>query len=330
MSDDMTGPRSEEVSFEGKGGRLAGTLTAPGGVPRAAVLILSGSGQGDRDGKMKELPTRLYAEIADVLTGLGCTTLRYDKRGVGQSPGDIYSVGMTDRVDDAESAVAYMEGRGMGPVVVLGHSEGCILGVAVNRRHPLAGLILLAGPCEPLSATSERQRELGLDELRHMKGYGGFIVRLLHVADSQERKSRTLIDQIMSTDVQWIKVGRTKINARWIREHFRHDIATDLPFVECPALAITGAKDIQVLPEHAEKIAGLVKGPSEWHVIDGMTHLLRRTTKSMTMISLMKIYREQAQEPVDKELVGFVKEWLDRYFPVSGTAAAMSDSEERR
>lgn len=135
------------------------------------------------------------------------------------------------------------------------------------------------------------------------------------------RTLRTKIDFIPRCA---IKVGRAKLNARWLREHFQHDIADDLPFVACPTRVVTGQRDIQVLPDDERKIAGLVKGPAQRQVMDDMTHLLRRTSRPMTMLSLMKIYRQQIKEPVDAHLVELIESWMDSHFPGRREAAPIS------
>lgn len=128
--------------------------------------------------------------------------------------------------------------------------------------------------------------------------------------------------KIMATDQPWIRVSGVRVNAKWIREHCEHDINRDLPAVRCPALAITGSKDIQVLPEHARMLAEAVSGPAEWHIIPGMTHLLRRTEKEVDMIKLMKLYKEQIKKPVDGELLALLGSWIDATFPRGAEATA--------
>ena len=318
--------REENVTFPGAGGTLAGTLTLPlASTPRGTVLILPGSGANDRDGNSKKLKMNIYRDLAQILAAIGFAALRYDKRGVGQSPGDIYSVGFWDRVDDAESAVRYLRGREGGdiqPIILLGHSEGCIIAPVVNRRLEVQGLILLAGPCESLEDTLRRQQAQGIEDLGHLPGFTGFIVRLLHVQESQRRKTKALMARIRGTDRPWIRVSGVKMNAKWIREHLAYDVRQDLPAVHCPTLAITGTKDVQVMPEHAREIAETVSGPGEWYLIQDMTHILRRTAAEQNMITLIKLYRQLGSQPIDAELVSRMREWFDRYFPESGPHAS--------
>ncbi|WP_199426637.1 alpha/beta hydrolase family protein [Thermaerobacillus caldiproteolyticus] len=120
-----------------------------------AVLILSGSGPLNRDGNdaKGKLQLNLYKQLASFITSLGFITLRYDKRGIGESEGDYFSAGMWDLVHDAKSAVQFLKNHPSVDdqrIIVLGHSEGTTLAVALNTIERIHGLILLSGAGERL------------------------------------------------------------------------------------------------------------------------------------------------------------------------------------
>ena len=80
--------RSEDVTYAGGAGNLAGTLTLPDGAgPFPAVLLIAGSGAQDRDENVAG--HRPFLLLADALTRLGTAVLRVDDRGVGGSAGSI-------------------------------------------------------------------------------------------------------------------------------------------------------------------------------------------------------------------------------------------------
>ena len=82
--------REEEVSFAspGAGVTLAGTLTLPkGGGPFPAAVLIAGSGPQDRDEAVAN--HRPFLLMADALTRKGIAVLRYDKRGIGKSSGNL-------------------------------------------------------------------------------------------------------------------------------------------------------------------------------------------------------------------------------------------------
>ena len=79
------------IKFPGAGGiELGGTLMLPGiaaskRVP--GVVLIAGSGPTDRDGNNPLVPERidLLRQVAERLAEAGIASLRYDKRGIGQS-----------------------------------------------------------------------------------------------------------------------------------------------------------------------------------------------------------------------------------------------------
>ncbi len=55
-----------------------------------------------------------------------------------------------------------------------------------------------------------------------------------------------------------MRQGLVKINAKWVREHFLHNVVDNLKKAVCPVLAVTGSKDFQTNPECVKKVPGLV------------------------------------------------------------------------
>src|SRR5690625_149543 len=156
----MTFPDTEEVTFPG-------------------ILILAGSGKLNRDGNAKrgKFQLHLYKQLADILTSFGFATMRYDKRGIGESEGDFLTTGLWDAVIDAENALDVLASHprvDSNRIIVLGHSEGCIVGTALNERMPVKGLILLSGGGGGIRENLDLQREQLYKEMRTAKGLKGF------------------------------------------------------------------------------------------------------------------------------------------------------------
>src|SRR6185312_6876580 len=82
--------KSEEVSFENVRAhvKLAGTISLPNGKgPFPAVLLIAASGPEGRDEEVEG--HHVFVVLADYLLRHGIAVLRYDKRGVGASSGDL-------------------------------------------------------------------------------------------------------------------------------------------------------------------------------------------------------------------------------------------------
>lgn len=141
--------RSEDVTYINDGLQYGGTLTIPQGKGRfPAVLLITGSGQQDRDETI--LGQKPFAVIADALTRDGFIVLRVDDRGIGNSTGDFATSTTADFVKDVNASVNYLISR---PEVndkkigLLGHSEGAMIApVVASQRKDIDFIVLLAAP----------------------------------------------------------------------------------------------------------------------------------------------------------------------------------------
>ncbi|HHQ8912651.1 TPA: alpha/beta hydrolase family protein [Bacillus cereus] len=299
---------------------LQGTLTKPKADGKyAAVVIIAGSGEIDRDGTIVplKLEANIYKDLAHVIAGQGVVTLRFDKRGVGKSGGEFLKTGMWDLVSDIESTITYLKEQPfVDPenIVLAGHSEGCMLATVVNARTPVNGLILLTGAAESLEEATKRQREIAYKELKEQKGIKGKLMRLLNVEKRGEKQMEKIKEKMMNTEKDTIKVGFKPMNAKWFREHFQHDIYKDLQQVTCPVLAIAGDKDIQADPGRAKRISDYVKGDSEVYVIKNMDHSLKVFEGEFKALDFKKNYEEGSRKPLHPELEEIIINWLESYF----------------
>ncbi|KAA0745136.1 alpha/beta hydrolase [Bacillus sp. AY3-1] len=299
---------------------LQGTITKPKVDGKyAAVVIIAGSGEIDRNGTILplKLESNIYKDLAHVLAQLGVVTLRFDKRGVGKSDGEFQKTGMWDLVSDIEAMVAYLKEQPFVDsenIILAGHSEGCMLATVVNARTPVNGLILLTGAAESLEEATKRQREIAYKELKEQKGIKGKLMRLLNVEKRGEKQIEKIKEKMMNTEKDTIKVGFKPMNAKWFREHFQHDIYKDLQQVTCPVLAIAGDKDFQANPEKAKRIGDYVQGDSEIYVVKNMDHTLKYFEGDFKALEFKKIYTEGADKPLHPELEGIIVNWMDARF----------------
>lgn len=299
---------------------LRGTITKPKADGKyAAVVIIAGSGEIDRDGMIVplKLASNIYKDLAHVIARLGVVTLRFDKRGVGKSEGEFQKTGMWDLVNDIEAMITYVKEQPfVDPenIILVGHSEGCMLATVVNARTPVNGLILLIGAAESLEEATKRQREIAYKELKEQKGIKGKLMRLLNVEKRGEKQMEKIKEKMMNTEKDTIKVGFKPMNAKWFREHFQHDIYKDLQQVTCPVLAIAGDKDIQADPERAKRISDYVKGDSEVYVIKNMDHSLKVFEGEFKALDFKKNYEEGSRKPLHPELEEIIINWLESYF----------------
>lgn len=153
-----------EIGIPVAGGELKGTLMVPdglGGRLAPAILMFSGSGPTDRDGNGPTQRSDDLRMLAQSLTAKGIASLRFDKRGVAQSKGALAreeDVRVDTFVTDGQAVLETLQQQpGIGPVFLLGHSEGGVVATLLAQRSPVSGLILIAAPGRPIGDLIRQQ-----------------------------------------------------------------------------------------------------------------------------------------------------------------------------
>ena len=89
----------ETVSINNGGVSLEGTLSLPAsGESYQAVLLIASSGPIDRNQNTAQVQLNIFNAVATNLASAGIASIRYDKRGCGNSAGDYNSTGHSDLV----------------------------------------------------------------------------------------------------------------------------------------------------------------------------------------------------------------------------------------
>lgn len=141
----------QTVDISGGTAPLYGTLTMPeGDAPVPAVLIIAGSGPTDRDGNSKlGIRAAPYKLLAEALAAEGIASLRFDKRGVGESAPAMTAeadVRFETYIDDAVAWTQFLAAqKRVKCVVIVGHSEGSLIGMVAATKTKTCGYVSLAG-----------------------------------------------------------------------------------------------------------------------------------------------------------------------------------------
>jgi len=286
-----------------------------------AVLIINGSGGADRDGNMKKpaMNSNIYKELAYFITSLGFITLRYDKRAVGESEGNPHTIGMMDLVNDIKSNISFLRNHprvDAEKIILVGHSEGCILSTIVNTTMPVSGLILLSGAGTNIWEPMQYQNRQILEEVKTMRGLKGILLRLVLNEEKLNKQQESLYTTMINSTGDTIKFKGKKMPAKWFREHFKYsndEILTALNTAKCPVLAVTGDKDAQADYKDLEKIKALGNNNIRCEVIENMDHMLKEFSGQKSVLNIMKQYKNETSQPIHPKLKAAIEEWLNKF-----------------
>ena len=274
----------EEVTFvnEKEGNTLVGTLTIPKGEgPFPAMVLVSGSGQQDRDEEL--MNHRPFWIIADYCALHGIAVLRYDDRGIGGSKGEVENATSLDFSYDAEAAFNYLRNRkeiNASKVGILGHSEGGVINFMVAERRPeVAFLVSLAGPSvNGIEVLKEQQaailRASGMSEeaVQFSSNANAQLFDIIEASNDRE-EADSLMRQLVkgwgyNEELTEQTVGQ--MTSPWMYYFLKYDPTEAIIKTNCPALLLNGSKDLQVIA--SQNLPGYEKIISE----HGKTNLILR------------------------------------------------------
>ncbi len=316
------------ISFRSADITLAGTLTLPGSqtAPQCAVLFVAGSGPVDRDGNAPGLQMDAYRQLARSLAQEGVASLRYDKRGVGESEGDSATASRADLLDDVRAA---WEALGAQPEVArlpriaLGHSEGTYLveDLAAGNAD-VGGLILLCGSPQSLAGVTRWQvesllRQQGATEDQVLAALEQEDQFIAFVKASTGQWSDITVAALREalpwvTDAAAEQLKGSALGLAWLREHYRADPALVLAGVTCPVLIVSAGKDTQVPPADGQALAQVLKTAGNNDVtsilLPDLNHVLRHHPEEPNLVY------QHLDEPVDPRVPAAIADWVSRGF----------------
>ena len=256
--------QSYNLSIDTETGKISGTLLIPNKtVPVPIALIIAGSGPTDRDGNQPNMKNNSLRYLAESLTKNGIATLRYDKRLIGQSKtsqGES-EIRFEDYISDVKKWISTLkQDPGFSKIIVIGHSEGSLIGMIAARESSADMFISIAGVSKPADQIILEQTKGGLppnlynetiqilDSLRCGKT----------VSNVNPNLAMLFRPSVQPYMISWIKYNPSK----------------EIQKLEIPVLIIQGTTDIQVGIDNAHELAAS-NNHAELKIIENMNHVLK-------------------------------------------------------
>lgn len=284
------------VSITSKGIKLTGTLELPKNKTEKAILIISGSGQTDRDGNTKPLyKNDALKKLALELTEFGYTTLRYDKRGVGESSANSVTYEtllFEDYVIDASNWISYLK-KEYSNITVIGHSQGALVGMLAVQKNPVNKFISLAGLSEDLYTTLKRQLS---NQPAMVKDAAFPILDSLKIGVKVDSVP-PFLQNLMGSSVQNYFMSFMKYNPK-----------EEIKKFAIPILIIQGSTDLQITVQGATEMSNNSDFAS-LKIIEGMNHVLRKSPSGAT--ENMATYNN-SELPLHPELIKELMTFLNK------------------
>lgn len=231
--------RHEAVTFEGVETRLSGSLQIPDGETRGGVVLAHCF-----------TCSKSYKVIRGLATGIedcGYAVLRFDFTGLGESEGDFAETSLATNVGDLAAATRYMQLRGFGPCVMVGHSLGGAAALLTAKETP--EIRAVAAVAAPSSAAHVR-----------------------HLFDEDDIETALSIGRVR------VKIaGRPfEISAEFFRDLERHSTLDHITHLKRPLLVVHGTADHVVSIEEGEKVFFAARQPRWFAAIPDANHLFTR------------------------------------------------------
>jgi pimeloyl-ACP methyl ester carboxylesterase len=254
-----------DVQLKTTSGDLFGTIDLPSDKgPWPVVLVIAGSGPTDRDGNQPQMKNDSLRLVGKALASHGVAALRYDKRGIGKSAaaGAVEDdLRFENYVDDAAAWVKQLRGdKRFSKVIILGHSEGSLVGVLAAKREKIDGLVSVAGSGRDLASLLRDQLKRNLppmlfEQSSHMIDE---LVAGRKVADVPAELTVLFRPSVQPFLMSLLKYNPTK----------------EIGELQIPMLVVQGTTDLQVSMDDAKSLSAANKNV-RLATIENMNHVLK-------------------------------------------------------
>lgn len=289
--------QEEEITLKTKTGDIKGSLLVPSNSEKVSVvLIISGSGPTDRNGNNPNMTNNSLMMLANELKKNGIASLRFDKRGIGEST----SSGMQESdlrfenyVNDVKGWVDLLkESNKFSKIIVLGHSEGSLIGMIASQKAEVEKFISVAGAG---NSAGDIIREQLKAQPAVVLNQSLPIIEKLENGEREENVPQMLY-ALFRPSVQPYMIS-------W----FKYDPQIEIAKLNKPVLIVQGTTDIQVSVLDADKLAS-ANNKAQKQIIEGMNHILKEA--DMDRLKNIQTY-SMPDLPLKKPLIEIIVKFIE-------------------
>jgi pimeloyl-ACP methyl ester carboxylesterase len=258
---------SEIVLRTSSGGEIFGTLTVPETEKRTPlVIIIAGSGPTDRDcNSPLGVKSNAYKMLAEGLAKNSISSLRFDKRGIAKSAAAMTgesNLRFDTYINDVVDWVAYLkQDKRFSDIIILGHSEGSLIGMVASRKADVSKYISVAG----LSRTAD---EIIKEQLKSQNLSQQLIDESDNILDSL-KAGRT----VSKVNLMLLSLYRPSVQPYMI-SWLKYNPSEEIKKLTIPVLIVQGTTDIQV-PVDEARLLSSAKPDARLLIIENMNHILK-------------------------------------------------------
>ncbi|OQP67496.1 alpha/beta hydrolase [Niastella populi] len=245
-------------------GDITGTLTVPdsAGSKIPVALIIAGSGPTDRNGNNPMMKNESLKLLAYGLAANKIASLRFDKRGLGESRAAFTSeadLRFEDYINDARAWIDTLKKDArFSKVVVAGHSEGSLIGMIAALKKA-DGFISIAGAGRSADKILKEQ----------LSGQPSMIKDSSYPIIDSLAQGKT-VQQVPKMLFALFRPSVQPYMISW----FHYDPQTEIKKLTIPVLILQGTNDLQVTVEDANLLAKS-NTKAQLALIKNMNHIFR-------------------------------------------------------
>jgi pimeloyl-ACP methyl ester carboxylesterase len=251
------------IKLETTSGTVHGTLLLPAAQQSIPVaLIIAGSGPTDRNGNNPMMKNESLRLLAQGLYDNQIASLRFDKRGIGESQAAGKAeadLRLEDNVDDVKQWIALLKkDKRFSKVYVIGHSEGSLIGM-IATHHNADGFVSIAGLGKPANVILKEQ----LAQQPPMVKEASYPIIDSLAMGHTVKQVNPMLYSLFRPSVQPFLIS-------W----FRYNPQEELKKLSVPILVLQGTNDLQVGMENAQLLA-TANTKAQLVSIPNMNHVLK-------------------------------------------------------